>query len=177
MMSLNYNDDEIALCEVNEHGRLLNANRRFCKLFGFSESDVPWHYVKDLYRYEKDWDAYQKCSPERGSNIRFVARLKNRKGRSFKCSISRDVFQDDTGRIIYRNQIQKLLDSSKDTSDNFNVPSSNESSFVYLAKCVCCSKQLKISASHRDDSRLPIYCPECATSIFSKSYISKEIAL
>jgi PAS domain S-box-containing protein len=168
--------EEVAFCEVNEHGRLLNANKRFCRLFGFDENDVAWHYVKDLYRHDKDWDAYQKCSPERGSNIRFVARLKNRKGRSFKCSISRDVYQDDSGRIIYRNRIQKVLESSKDTSDILTGPSSSESSFVYLAKCVSCAKQLKISASHRD-SRLPIYCPECAAVSFSNHFQSKEIAL
>lgn len=176
MMTLNNKENDIAFCEVNEHGRLLNANNRFCRMFGFKESDIPWHYVKDLYRHEKDWEAYKKCSPDKGSNIRFVARLKNRKGRSFKCSISRDVHQDDSGKITYRNRIQRLLTSTKEAVDLRPTSALAMPSLVYLAKCTTCEKQLKISAVHRD-SRLPIFCPDCAAIMFSSRFQSKEIAL
>ena len=46
--------DKIARCEINESGRILNANRKFCKMFGFEADEPMWHYICDLYRYQKD---------------------------------------------------------------------------------------------------------------------------
>ena len=115
--SINKEDQELAICEINEHGRLLSGNRRFCRMFGFTEKELVWHYLLDLYRYETDWKAYRACEPEQGKKFHFVARLKNRKGRSFQCSITREVSMDSGGRIVYRNSIQKLEDFSTTAGD------------------------------------------------------------
>ena len=43
--------DKVARCEINETGRILNANKKFCKMFGFALDEPMWHYICDLYRY------------------------------------------------------------------------------------------------------------------------------
>ncbi|MDR1759081.1 MAG: PAS domain-containing protein [Fibrobacter sp.] len=104
---------EIALCEINKHGRLLSANHRFCRMFGFHAEDIPWHYMNDLYRYEEDWKNY--CDmPSFSGDCRFITRLRNRRGRSFKCLILRTVIQNEDGQVIYRNQIEKVSEVSAD---------------------------------------------------------------
>jgi len=95
----------------------LSGNRRFCRLFGFTEQELIWHYIRDLYRYDADWNAYCACGPEEEKKFHFVTRLKNRKGRSFKCSISREMFRDAEGRVVYRNSIQKLEEYSTGSRD------------------------------------------------------------
>ena len=118
--SINKEDQELAICEINEHGRLLSGNRRFCRMFGFTEKELVWHYILDLYRYEADWKAYRACGPEQGKNFHFMARLKNRKGRSFQCSITREASMDSRGQILYRNSIQKLEEYSTAAEDDVN---------------------------------------------------------
>ena len=54
------NTIDLAYFEVNEHGRLLSGNRRFCRMFGFEPSELPWHYVTDLYRYTSDWESFRR---------------------------------------------------------------------------------------------------------------------
>lgn len=76
-------------CEINDTGRLLAANNRFCRMFGFDEHEIPWHYIKDLYRYTQDWESFKKYAPEESSKICFFVRLKNRSGRSYKCYVER----------------------------------------------------------------------------------------
>jgi len=100
--------EDLACFEVNGHGRLLNANRRFCRMFGFKETDIPWHYIRDLYRHKEDWIAYQNCCASEGARIHFVTRMKNRRGRSFKCSLSRVILKKDNGQSVYRNVVRKL---------------------------------------------------------------------
>ena len=48
MIEMNTNQ-ETACFEVNEHGRILSGNRRFCRMFGFDENELRWHYLNDLY--------------------------------------------------------------------------------------------------------------------------------
>ena len=49
-----------------------------------------------------------------------MARLKNRKGRSFQCSITREASMDSRGQILYRNSIQKLEEYSTAAEDDVN---------------------------------------------------------
>ncbi|NLO24439.1 MAG: PAS domain S-box protein [Fibrobacter sp.] len=174
MKTLNTQNEKTAFCEVNEHGRLLRANQNFCKFFGFEEKEVQWHYIKDLYRHHKDWDTYQNTPQDESANIHFVTRLKNRKGRSFKCSISRDVVQNKNGEMIYQNRIQKLTNSIKESVSV--TPTGKQASILQLSKCDICGMQLK-SIVKKQRIHLPSYCPACAESVLNENYTRKEVAL
>lgn len=121
---------DIAICEVNDHGRLLTGNDRFCRMFGFLPQEIAWHYLCDLYRYEKDFKTYIGCAPADSANLRFVVRLRNRKGRSFKCSILREASTDAFGRTIYRNVIQRLSGVGRVQSVPLKTP--GKASVLYL---------------------------------------------
>jgi len=99
-------------CEINPTGRLLDANNRFCRMFGFASDEIPWHYVKDLYRYNEEWETLKKHAPNENTKFCFFARLKNRAGRSFKCSVERlSILRE--GKWFYRLEIAKLDATSK----------------------------------------------------------------
>ena len=100
------NKIDVAYFEVNAHGRILSGNRRFCRMFGYSESEVVWHYITDFYRYLKEWEDFRDCVDE--ARHSFVARMRNRKGRSFKCSVTREVVQDSEGHVTFRSYVTRL---------------------------------------------------------------------
>lgn len=100
--------NENVWCEINEFGHLLTANNRFCRMFGFAENEIPWHYIKDLYRYPQDWETFKKHSPEDSARLCFFVRLKNRAGRSYKCSMECLSRQNDNGSWIHRIEIAKV---------------------------------------------------------------------
>lgn len=109
--------DKIARCEINESGRILNANRKFCKMFGFEADEPMWHYICDLYRYQKDWETYRSMIFEPSQEQVFLVRMKNRRGRSFKCSVVRSVRHDENGNILFVNEISRLKESAKEETD------------------------------------------------------------
>lgn len=112
-------NNESAYCEINDHGRLLSANKRFCRLFGYKEEQVEWHYIRDVFRYEQDWITFIQKATAKASH--FIVRLKNRKGRSFLASISREAFEQN-GKTIYQNTFQKLSDAlENDNVETFMV--------------------------------------------------------
>lgn len=94
-----------ASCKINSHGRFLSANKRFCRLFGFSDGEVEWHYLHDLFRYEREWDDFIRENSNPSEH--FVVRLKNRKGRSFLAKVFRKASSFD-GKTVYLNTFQKL---------------------------------------------------------------------
>lgn len=94
-------------CEINETGHILSANDRFCKLFGFTEEEVTWHYIRDLYRYPQDWESFRNYGPEETGKLCFFVRLKNRAGRSYKCSLERSSRIED-GRVVYHLDIARV---------------------------------------------------------------------
>ena len=100
-------NNESAYCEINDHGRLLTANKRFCRLFGYKEEQVDWHYLRDVFRYDQDWTSFIQNATTKASH--FIVRLKNRKGRSFLASISREA-SELNGKTVYQNTFQKLSD-------------------------------------------------------------------
>ena len=96
---------ENACCEINPHGRLLSANKKFCRLFGFSAEEIEWHYIRDLFRYEQNWSAFIKNTAAQTAH--FIVRLKNRKGRSFIASISRETGTCG-GKTVFYSTIRKI---------------------------------------------------------------------
>ena len=132
MMENEIQDKDTAVCEVNGHGRLLDGDERFCHMFGFLPQEIAWHYLCDLYRYEKDFKAYIGCAPADSANLRFVVRLRNRKGRSFKCSILREASTDASGRIVYRNVIQRLSGAGAGRARSVPLKNAGKASVLYL---------------------------------------------
>lgn len=113
---------EVASCEINDHGRILSANRPFCRLFGFSEAMVEWHYLQDVFRFDADWNSFVQSPAAKTAH--FIVRLKNRKGRSFIASISREA-EWESGKAVYRNSFRKISDVSDANVEDLgreNVP-------------------------------------------------------
>lgn len=106
---------KIAWCETNEVGRILRANRRFCRMFGFAENEAEWHYFSDLYRHRAEWNAFKASS-----GVCFLARLRNRRGRSFKCSVVKSGIRSE-GRNVYRCEITKLESLSANSEGSSDV--------------------------------------------------------
>lgn len=163
MITIEKNTTEIACFEVNEHGRLISGNKRFCRMFGFDEAEVQWHYVTDLYRYAKDWNEFK--SQQQDSS---VARMKNRKGRSFNCSIIRQVFQKENGEVYYRNTIHRVGEDAPAVRTEQTAPVS----VVYLAKCSHCGSQVRVSTA--GETRLRILCDACAAKAYPEAYHVKD---
>ncbi len=165
MTTIEKNTIDLACFEVNVHGRLLGANKRFCRMFGFEESEVKWHYVTDLYRHTKDWDEFR-CATEGNS---FEARLKNRKGRSFDCQIIREVFTNTDGEICFRNTVQRK-------GEEVAVPAQAAPvSMVYLAKCAQCGQHIRVNSM--GETRLRMLCDGCAAVAYPDAFRIKEAKL
>ncbi|MBR6379295.1 MAG: PAS domain-containing protein [Fibrobacter sp.] len=163
MIDMN-NNQETACFEVNEHGRILSGNRRFCRMFGFDESEIRWHYLNDLYRYQKDWEAYR--SGNTMLNCSFIAKMRTRKGRSFKCYITREAIQDAQGRLSFHNTVRKLAEGEAlaATAPETQVASS----VVFLAKCDHCGCQIPMSGTHR--IHLTTLCRDCARKAYPEAF-------
>ena len=106
---------ESAFCEINTHGRLLSANKKFCSLFGYQEHEIEWHYIRDIFRYDQDWITFLQQASAKAAH--FIVRLKNRKGRSFLASISRHA-ENENGKTIYCNTFRKLADTAEPLDDS-----------------------------------------------------------
>ena len=153
------NSIELAYFEVNEHGRLLSGNRRFCRMFGFEQSELPWHYVTDLYRYASDWEQFRNDSEK----ICFNMRMKNRRGRSFDCCIIREIVQNADGEIIFRNTVRKVSEDHAATT-NQTTPLS----LVFLAKCAECGSQIRVKSLA--ETRVRMLCNHCAAKAFPEAF-------
>lgn len=164
MNTIERNTVDLATFEVNAQGRLISGNKRFCRMFGFDESEVQWHYVTDLYRHAKDWESFRNTT----EGNRFEARLKNRKGRSFNCVIVRDVFSNDAGEMCFRNVVLRK-------GDDVDIrPSAAESrtTLVYLARCSQCGTHIRVSSM--GETRLRMLCDNCAANAYPEAYQLKE---
>ena len=155
-----------AFFEVNEHGRLLSGNRRFCRMFGFEESEVPWHYVTDLCRFPGDWNSYR----DNMSQVSFSIRMKNRKGRSFMCNLVREVFQNADGEIVFRNMVCKVGENK-----GVLAVSAAPRSMVFIAKCAHCGEQLRVNTAA--ETRMRILCDSCAARSYPEAYHLKQASV
>ncbi|GHV13986.1 hypothetical protein AGMMS49938_09360 [Fibrobacterales bacterium] len=104
----NIDSSEDAVCIANNYGRILSANKRFCRLFGFDKEEVEWHYLCDLYRHLSEWNKCQKSIPAPREKQTMQARMRNRAGRSFPCILTRRVTKSAEGIPLLINSIQKV---------------------------------------------------------------------
>lgn len=160
MIAIEKNTIELACFEANEHGRLLSGNRRFCRMFGFQESEIQWHYVTDLCRKAGDWESF--CNSENPDSMNM--RMKNRKGRSFSCRLFRSVKQDDQGNLVYSTTVHRVGDSMVERA----VVSNEKDSVVFLAKCAHCGAQIPVATA--GEARVRMMCDRCAATEYPEAY-------
>jgi PAS domain S-box-containing protein len=98
----NIDEAENAVCIANTVGRIIAANKRFCKMFGFDQDEVKWHYLCDLYRNEDTL----KDIPENEDILH--TKMRNRSGRSFPCILTRRATKSLKGTLLLRHSIQRL---------------------------------------------------------------------
>ena len=156
------NTIDIACFEVNEHGRLLSGNRRFCRMFGFEPSELQWHYVTDLYRYVSDWEKFRRDT----QSASFTTRMKNRRGRSFECWIVREIYQNQDGEVIFRNTIHKVGEGKAVVTPTVPL------SVVFLAKCSDCGAQIRVASA--PETRFRMLCNQCAAKAFPEAFYRKS---
>jgi len=163
-----------ALCVMNSHGRLLSANRRFCRMFGIALEDVAWRYVLDFHRNENDWLGFQRTMESHGMVSAYMVRMRHRKGRSFPCLVQSIRTIGDDGMVRYETMIQKVEVNS---SCARAIPVSTQElagSLVYLTVCHDCGKvkdaqgqwMVPLRPVAMRGLRNPNYCPECSAHLF-----------
>jgi PAS domain S-box-containing protein len=101
----NINEAEDAVCIANNSGRILTANKRFCKMFGFEQSEVKGHYLCDLYRHKEELNRILKSIPEQGDVLQ--TKMRTRAGRSFSCLLTCRATKSLEGIPLLRHSIQR----------------------------------------------------------------------
>ena len=101
----NINETEEAVCIANDSGRILTANKRFCKMFGFDQSEVKWHYLCDLYRHKGEFSNTLEL-PEKEDVLQI--RMRSRTGRSFPCILTRRATKSLEGIPLLMHYIQRV---------------------------------------------------------------------
>lgn len=171
---MNQEIDQEAFCTTNTFGRMLGANRRFCRMFGMSPEDVEWRYIHDIHRNEQDWGKFRDAMEHHGKVESFLVRLRHRKGRSFKCLVESVRQLDDNGRPVYQMRIHKVDPVLSTVRTIPSLLQSAGESVVYLTACHACGK-VKDSAGSwiepmrpvaKGSHRNPCYCPECSAQLF-----------
>jgi PAS domain S-box-containing protein len=169
---LDQNED--VACVVNFHGRILEANPRFCRMFGFENDEPQWHYFVDLYRHASEWKLFHDSIGVPGEERHFLVRLRNRKGRSFKCKLTRVAQLDDFGRLIYINTVAKI-DAVRESVAVSGEGSPQVPARLYFTVCSGCSRVRDehgqwIEAPRKTGAASPSrqihYCPACAEKMF-----------
>ncbi|MDR2593173.1 MAG: PAS domain-containing protein [Fibromonadaceae bacterium] len=101
----NINEAEDAVCIANNSGRILTANKRFCKMFGFDQSEVKGHYLCDLYRHKEVLSRILENIPEQDDVLQ--TRMRTRAGRSFPCLLTYRGTKSLEGIPLLRHSIQR----------------------------------------------------------------------
>ena len=124
---------------------------------------MVWHYITDCYRYRGDWETFSSC--ENLSQTKFVFRMRNRKGRSFKCSLSREVVQDANGKITFRNTVSRLGEPVLAKE----APHIEEGrSVVFINKCAHCGEQVRVNTLA--ETRMRVLCDACAAKAYPEAF-------
>ena len=157
------NKIDVASFEVNQHGRILSGNRKFCRMFGYSESEIVWHYITDFYRYLKEWETFRDCADQ--TQHHFVARMRNRKGRSFKCTITREILQDAEGKITFRSYVCKL---GEESAAQIPESATESKSVVFVTRCAHCASQVRVNTLA--ETRMRVLCDHCAAKAYPEAF-------
>ncbi|MDR0516096.1 MAG: PAS domain-containing protein [Fibromonadaceae bacterium] len=102
----NISEAEEAVCISNNSGRILTANKRFCKMFGFEQGEVKWHYLCDLFRNKNELDGILRNIPEKEDVLQ--TRMRNRSGRTFRCQLTRRPTKSLEGIPLLVHSVQRI---------------------------------------------------------------------
>jgi PAS domain S-box-containing protein len=175
------NENQEPVCISNYKGRILHANMRFCRMFGFSSEEVDWHFLLDLHRNVDDWFSLQNYVERFGVVQHFYCRMKNRQGRSFPSIVSRERIVLDTGEVVYFSVMQKVasIRAKEDSLEMRNLilqeKKSSHGRLLYLMACDHClnvrdangnwiqpgHKQVAVKQRGRKN-----ICPSCAAKLY-----------
>lgn len=161
---------DVACFEVSEHGRILSGNRRFCRMFGYEEAEIGWHYITDFYRYQNEWETFRNCEDQ--TQHHFVARMRNRKGRSFKCNVTREILQDEDGRISFRCCVSRIGDAGV-----AKVPEqvTEDRTIVFMTRCAHCNERVCVNTIA--ETRMRVLCNSCAAKAYPEAFNLKTAQL
>ena len=90
------NKHRLGTALINETGRILSADKEFCKIFGFKDSECKWHYITDMVGGVDGWKQIKVTEKQQ------TIRVRNRRRRGFTCGFSCSPIQGDGGKIKYR---------------------------------------------------------------------------
>jgi PAS domain S-box-containing protein len=99
-------ETEDAVCISNNSGRIITANRRFCKLFGFDQGEIKWHYLCDFYRHKEELNSILQNIPEKEDTLQ--TRMRNRSGRTFSCLLTRKATKSLEGIPLLMHSVQRV---------------------------------------------------------------------
>jgi PAS domain S-box-containing protein len=102
------NEVESAACVANNSGRILSANKRFCKMFGFEQNEIKWHYLIDLYRRKDELTKILSNISEYNDTLQ--TKMRNRRGRSFNCILTRQTTKTTEGTTLLMHCVKKVID-------------------------------------------------------------------
>ncbi|MDR2580653.1 MAG: PAS domain-containing protein [Fibromonadaceae bacterium] len=106
----NISDAEEAVCISNDSGRIITANKRFCKMFGFEQSEIKWHYLRDLYRHKHELNRILENIPEHEDILQ--TKMRKRSGRIFACLLTRKATKSLEGIPLLRHSIIRLKETA-----------------------------------------------------------------
>jgi hypothetical protein len=95
----------------------------------------------------------------------FVVRMRNRKGRSFKCSVTREVLQDSEGHVTFRSFVTRLGEK-----DAVSIPetSTESKTLVFITRCAHCGEQMRVNTLA--ETRMRVLCDNCAAKAYPEAF-------
>ena len=104
-----------ANCIGNGHGKILEANKAVCKIFGYTEEEMIRLSTKEIF--DAMDSNYAKYQNERESNGKAKAEITGirKNGVRFLCEVSSVIFTDDNGETRTINTIHDISKKYIDT--------------------------------------------------------------
>lgn len=90
-----------AICITSREGRLLDVNRAFKELFGYTKDEMVGNFnVRQLYVNPRDRDRFQEKIEQKGYVRDYGIRLRKKSGEVMDCLLTSTVRQSNDGRIL-----------------------------------------------------------------------------
>lgn len=90
----------VATVTVNRSGRILSADKVFCRMFGFKPEECKWHYICDCVGGVDRWNTI------RDNLVPVDTKGYGRRNRSFHCTVT-PIMELVDGKHAYRCSIAK----------------------------------------------------------------------
>lgn len=86
---------------INKQGHILSSNMEFSKRFQFNHirNEISYHYIIDLFRYEKDYKNYMNMIESEVCNVSMCI-LRNRSRRLLRLELYSEPLGNNTYKIL-----------------------------------------------------------------------------